>query len=125
MEDKPEYSIQFEEKNGYLHVFISGERDSIEIAYDYWNKIREKVSGLNCSRLLVEEDFPNQISVIDMYDLAKQLAEMFKGNIKIAHVDRNISDLELNKFAETVIGNRGITGRVFNSVADAVKWLVN
>jgi len=31
--------------------------------------------------------------------------------------------MELNKFAENVVRNRGTVGKIFNSIEDAEKWL--
>lgn len=42
---------------------------------------------------------------------------------KVAHVDMNTSDLELNRFGENVAANRGLQIRSFSNAADAEAWV--
>jgi len=123
-EELQEYTIHFEQRPTYLYAFVSGPKDTGEVSKKFWKEIHDKSIELNCHRLLVEEDFPNQLSTYDMYDVAKTAAAMFRGKVKIAHVDKNLSDLELNEFGETVSVNRGLINRVFNQVEAAEKWLL-
>jgi hypothetical protein len=62
------------------------------------------------------------IKYIKSNNIGEFITHKFVG-IKIAYVDRNLSDVELNKFGETDAINRGAFGRVFNNIIDAEKWL--
>ena len=76
-------------------------------------------------RLLVEENFPNQLSMIQMHMLAVFIAELLPPAIKVAFVDQNAEQNDLNAFGETVAVNRGVVGRVFMTAADAEAWLTS
>ena len=117
-----DFSLKFENKGNYLYVFATGPKDSLIIAKKMWGAIYSKAKELELNSILVEEDFPNQLSTFDMHDIGEFIAEKFMG-IKIAHVDRQISDIELNKFVENVAINRGAIGKIFNKIENAVKWL--
>jgi hypothetical protein len=69
------------------------------------------------------ENFQNQLSVIEILEVAKAVAEMFQGKMRIAHVDKHMTDLELNKFGEVVASNRGLVVRVFNNLEKAKEWI--
>jgi len=59
-----------------------------------------------------------------MFETAKFVAKVFGYKIKVAHVDRKMSDMQLNRFGETVAVNRFCVARVFNKLDDAEKWIL-
>ena len=73
---------------------------------------------------MVEEEFPNQLSTIEVYTLIEAIVEMITSPLKIAFVDRSTEQNDLNLFAETVAVNRGIIGHVFSEMTNAEKWLM-
>jgi hypothetical protein len=44
-------------------------------------------------------------------------------SIKVAFVDVYLDQQDVNSFGELVAVNRGLSGKVFNNIADAEKWL--
>ena len=122
-ETHPDFSIRFEQRSGYLYVFVSGPRDDLGVSTRFWERVHAQAVDSENSRLLVEEDFPNQLSTLELFEIAKRTTEMFGYRFKIAHVDQNASDMELNRFAETVAANRGLHMRVFSTVGAAEEWL--
>ena len=118
-----DYRLIFEERDNYLYVFVAGPKDSAEVSIRFWTEIHKKTTALGTQKLLVEEDFPNQISTIDMFESANFVCETFRGKIKIAHVDARLSHIDLNSFGETVAVNRGLDAAVFDNIEDAIKWL--
>lgn len=71
----------------------------------------------------MEEDFPNQLSTMEMYHVAAHVADTFAEMTQVAHVGRRLTDLELNRFGEDVAVNRRLNARVFKARADAEAWL--
>lgn len=122
MDDKP-YRITFDERPGYLHVFVEGSRDSYAISAAYWREIAEVCERNGTTKLFVEEDIPEAVGFSDMYRIAAELPEMFRGII-IAFVDRYADQTELNTFGELVAQNRGVRGRLFADAEAAEKWLL-
>ena len=90
---------------------------------EFLEQIHSKAVEFGSEGILIEEEFPNQLSTMEMFDAAEFATEIFRGQGKVAHVDQHLSDMELNQFAETVAVNRGLIVRVFNKTADAEKWL--
>jgi hypothetical protein len=119
----PDFTVHFEERPGYLYAFVNGHKDSLEVSKRFWAQIHATAVELDSKRVIVEEDFPNQLSTMEIFEIAEFVTKTFRYNIKIAHVDRKMSDMQLNRFAETVAVNRCCKGRVFNKLDDAEKWI--
>ena len=120
----PDFTLSFEERDEYLYAFVNGIRDSVDVSKGFWKQIHLKAKESGFHRILVEEDFPNQITIVEMFEVAEYIAELYH-NMKIAHVDKRLTDFDLNRFGETVSTNRGLQGKVFNQVAEAEQWLIH
>ena len=125
MESKGEgaANIRFDDREGFLYAYVSGERDSLAISIEYFHRVVEEAYKRESKRLLIEENFPNQLSLTEIYTLTVEISKMLKTPLKIAFVDRMAEQNQLNMFGETVAVNRGVYGRVFSDIREAEKWL--
>jgi hypothetical protein len=119
------YRISFENRSGYLYVYVSGEHDSYEISRRYWQEVADQCARLKAAKVLIEEDIPEVISMGEMYQLASEIPELGFFGIRIAFVDRYIEHQDLNQFGELVAVNRGLHGKIFNDLDAAEKWLLS
>ena len=124
MSQQKPYVIQFDYREKYLSALVSGEKDSLEVSLMFWKDIFNECETKKYKRILISENFKNDISAIDMYILGEKLIEMAPKNISVAFVDAQIQQLEMNKFTETVIYNRGGKGKAFADQHEAEKWLL-
>jgi len=124
MQEEKLYKIQFDYRDKYLFAFVSGEKDSLEISLKFWQEIFNECEAKSYKRILVTENFRNNISAIDMYILGEKLSEMASRNTSVAFVDSQIQQMEMNKFTETVAYNRGGRGKVFAEMKEAEEWLL-
>lgn len=115
--------IQFKERDGYLRASFSGKCDSLAISTDCWQQSIDECRKRGFKKLLVEEDFPNQLSMHEIYTLIEAIRKMLTFDMQIAFIDTDSEQAELNLFGETVAINRGITGKVFNDRTNAEAWL--
>jgi 3-dehydroquinate synthetase len=122
-QEKP-YEIQYKYHEKYLSALVTGEKDSLEVSLMFWKEIFDECESRKYKRILINENFRNDISAIDMYILGEKLIEMAPKNISVAFVDEQIKQLEMNKFTETVVYNRGGKGKAFADFAEAEKWLL-
>ncbi|HEX2394710.1 MAG TPA: hypothetical protein VHI78_05150 [Bacteroidales bacterium] len=122
-QEKP-YNIQFEYHDKYIVALVSGEKDSLEVSLMFWKEIFDECEANKIKRVLIIENFRNDISAIDMYILGEKLIEMAPKNMMAAFVDNQLQQLEMNKFTETVAYNRGGKGKAFASRKEAEKWLI-
>jgi hypothetical protein len=122
-EAKP-YTLQFEYREGYLYASVSGEKDSLETSLLFWQEIFDEGEAKNYKKILITENFKNEISTMDMFILGEKLLEMASRNTSVAFVDKQLQQMEMNKFTETVIYNRGGRGKAFSDMKEAEKWLL-
>lgn len=118
------YLLKVEHRPDYLYVYIEGEHDSYAISHAYWTEISLECERVKASRLMVDENLIENVSVAEMYQIASEIPGMFSG-ISIAFVDRHADQAELNEFGELVAVNRGVTGKFFVDEKDAEEWLLS
>ncbi|MET0754470.1 MAG: hypothetical protein ABWZ66_13895 [Pyrinomonadaceae bacterium] len=119
------YELSFEYRPQYLYVHVAGDRDSYEISKQYWREIAEECKRSACKKVLIEEDITENVSMPDMYQFASEILELGFFGIRVAFVDLQDDQTQLNKFGETVATNRGLFSRVFNNTPEAEKWLLS
>jgi hypothetical protein len=120
------YKVTFDQNSGYLHAVATG-TNSKENVMGYLADILHECMSRDCFRVLIEErlDGP-RLNMTDVYEIASQGPSRAAGRRPvIAYVDVNATSTSTMKFAEDVAVNRGNILRVFPSVADARRWLVN
>jgi len=123
MTEELPFTLTFEKRDGYLYAFVAGPKDNFDVSRAFWTEIHSKATKLGSRKVMVEEDFPNQLSTMEMFDLGEILATLFGFAVKIAFIDRSLLDTDLNKFGEDVAVNRGFNGRVFDTYENAEEWL--
>jgi len=124
---EPEMSYQLtiiQKPAGYLHAIVTG-LNSKENVKAYLADVLEACKIQGCNQVLIEERLEGpRIDTINVFQIASEGSRQAMGFYKaIAYVDVN-AEGELMKFAETVAVNRSLPVRLFSSVADAERWLV-
>jgi len=120
------YKVTFDQKAGYLHAVVTG-TNSRENVVHYLLEILHQCVTRDCFRVLIEERLEGpRLGTMDIFEIASgghhRLAERYP---TVAYVDVNATNASEMKFAEDVAVNRGISIRVFPSVAGARRWLEN
>lgn len=123
MDDTKPYHLTFEPRPHYLVARVSGEADSVAISLAYWAEVAAECRARGMARVLVIEELKQKPTPFEVFEVASRLREVGMGGIVIAFVDTDLDQLPENLFGETVATNRGLVGKVFNSVADAEAWL--
>jgi len=119
------YRLRLDQEPAYLHAIVTG-HNSRENVTRYLEEIRRECAARGCRRLLIEERLEGpRLGTMDVFDIAADASGRTDGLLgAIAYVDVN-ADGGWMGFAENVAVNRGLPVRVFASVADAKKWLLN
>jgi hypothetical protein len=120
-----DYTLRFEQRDGYLYAHVRGEHDSVAISTAYWSEIARRCHELDARRLLVVEELAERADVLDVYEVASGLVALGFSRIRIAFVDLLLEEQPMMQFAERVARNRGIDGRVFRDEAAAEAWLLS
>ena len=117
------YTILFEQRPEYLYVYVEGERDSYAISIAFWREIARECQARGTTRVLIDENIVQNVSVAEMYQVASEMPSMFSG-IAIAFRDRYADQAEINEFGELVAQNRGVVGKFFVDLEEAERWLL-
>lgn len=117
--------IRFENRDGYLYTFFSGKRNGLSDAKKYWQCAIDECNKRAYKQLLVEQHFSIPLSTVDTFALAEAISRMPVTHLTVAFVDRDLTQTDMNMFAETVAVNRGGFGRVFVNLTDAKAWLTS
>ncbi|MCJ7774346.1 MAG: hypothetical protein MUP22_14580 [Desulfobacterales bacterium] len=121
--NKKDKVISYEDRKGYLYAFMTGVRDGVGDAIEYWRQILKECNKRGYRKVLVEQQFDKPLSTMGAFTLVEELLEMIVIKTRIAFVDRDATQNDINMFTETVAVNRGIFVRVFTNINDAVNWL--
>jgi len=92
---------------------------------NYLEEVFRECQVRDCNQLLIEECLEGpRVGTFDVFQIATEGTGRAHGYFKaIAYVDVKAQG-ELMRFAETVALNRGLPVKVFSSVSEAKKWLL-
>jgi hypothetical protein len=118
------YKLTIIQKPAYLHIVVTGANSKENVAR-YFSEVRKECAVRNCSRVLIEERLEGpRLPIRDVFDIVAQESRRAKGQFKaIAYVDVHAAGT-LMMFAEDVAVSRGVPAKVFSSVSEAEKWLL-
>jgi hypothetical protein len=119
------YKLTVTPKPTYLHIIVTGQLTE-ENVLRYFEEIHCECTAHNCFRILIEESLDGpRLSVVKVLELISGEGSKNKGLFKaIAYVDVNAVDDSM-KFIENASVNRGLPVKVFSTVTNAEKWLLN
>ena len=116
------YTLELEDREGYLYALAGGERLTAQISASYWNEIAGHCFEKECFKILIEKDFTEGVGPSDMLLMADHLGKLLPGR-RIAFVDRHNHD-NINELGKKLARNRHVIMQLFDSVTDAEKWLL-
>ena len=116
------YSLKMEHVDPYLHVTVSGARVTPRIALDYWREIIDECDRTDCSRILLDHDFAEMISMQEMIEVIGPVTEMLKGRI-MAFYDR-YGHYEIPEAGKMIMRAQNVKMQIFHDLDRAERWLL-
>lgn len=116
------YTLEFEDRPGYLVARVSGPTDSAAIKLAYFAEVAAEARARGLRKVLVVEALDTTVAFGEVSGIASQLPPVLKGLI-IAFVDLQPEHHEVNRLGEAVAVDGGAVGRVFRTLAEAEKWI--
>lgn len=119
------FTLSINPRPGFLHARITGE-NSVATVQGYMAQLRAACQSHRCPDVLIEENLTGPgLQSFDIFGMISGGArETSQALGRIAYVDTNPEhERRLMQFAETVAVNRGVSIRVFATVADAEAWI--
>ena len=108
----------------HVLVIADGDKD-----YRYMNRLWREVAMVceqhDCYNVLGLADTSTPVEAVDGYDLPAIFRELGIGqHYRIAWVEKDEDARGTLEFVETVLSNRGLPGRLFETEAQAREWLL-
>ncbi len=119
--DKP-YTIKLEDRGKYLYALVGGKKLTPEIAGSYWREIAGKCFELEKTKIMIEKDFAESVSPLEMLQMATYLGELLATR-KIAFIDRHGNE-DINELGKKIARNRAVKMQIFKDAESAEKWLL-
>jgi hypothetical protein len=116
------YSIEMEDRGEYLYALVGGKKLTPEIAGAYWREIAGKCFELEKTKILIEKDFTETVSPLEMVHMGNYLGELLATR-KIAFLDRHGNE-DINDLGKKIARNRDVKLQVFKDIESAEKWLL-
>ena len=117
------YKLEHQPRDGYVYFKVTGE-DSLETSLAYFQEVFDIAISMESPHILIDEYLDGDLSTIEMYELTEKIPDMQKGHVfKVAFVDSQAKNPAEQEFGVTVVRNRGMDGRKFGNIDDAVAWL--
>jgi len=118
----PPYKLSLEEREGYLHAQIEGDKDSYDTTMGACTQIAAACKGRRAKKVLVEHQVHGRLSTLEIFKIASQLPDLFE-DVWVAFVIHTATAPDNPEFLETVAQNRGGRGRLFEDPREAEVWL--
>lgn len=120
MEDH--YQVDFD--GSVVKVILKGKED-IDVASRLWADVVKNCEESSCYRVLGVAETTGPLGTMDSYHHAELFEKLgITHKYRIAWVELNAEAFKAAAFAETVLRNRGLPGRLFSSEAEAMAWLM-
>lgn len=109
------------DRGEYLWVLVSGQKLTPEISASYWNEIAERCFETNQNKIMIEKNFAESVEPAEMLQMATNLGQVLPTR-RIAFIDRYDHE-SINELGKKLARNRDVLMQLFDSPADAERWL--
>ena len=115
------FTVSFQ--GDHIRVDSVAER-SIDYARSLWTEVVEICKKHDCYFVLGVSNAPGPMPTMDGYEHAELFRELeMFGKYRIAFAELSDDAREATLFVETVLRNRGLSGKVFCTEEEARRWL--
>ncbi len=118
------YVMSFTVENDFLRIQLKAD-SSFETSKRFWTELYDLCGKHDRTKILVISD-SEPVKTLPAFDHAALLIETgFTIQHRVAWVETNPVGMEIDKFIENVLVNRGIIrAKLFSEESDAKKWLL-
>jgi hypothetical protein len=122
MEAEKGYAIELENHGEYLHAIVGGLRVTPEIALGYWREIIGECEKLSVSKILLEHNFVEMISMQEMLEIIGPVADLLRGR-SFAFLDR-YGHYDIPEAGKKILRGHDVKMQLFRDLDEAEKWLL-
>jgi len=108
----------------HIRVIADGDKD-YHFLYRTWRDVTAACELHDCFNVLGIANTTTPVEAMEGYELATLFQEFnIDQRYRIAWVEADENARDVAKFAQTVLANRGLPGLLFETEAEARKWLL-
>ena len=111
-----------DEMGEYIHAVVGGLRVTPEIALSYWREIVEKCEETGCSKILLEHNFVEMISMGEMLQVIGPVGELLRG-YSMALYDR-YGNYDIPEAGKVILRGHDVKMQLFHDLDEAKRWLL-
>ena len=119
---KKDYDIEIDDHGTYLHAVVGGLRVTAEAALGYWQEIVDKCDETGCSKILLEHNFVEMISMQEMLEVIGPVGELLKGK-SMAFFDR-YGNYDIPEAGKVILRGHDVKMQLFHDINEAKRWLL-
>jgi hypothetical protein len=121
-DDGKQYDIEMEMREGYLYAVVGGLRVTAEIALDYWHEIIDECERTGLSKILLEHNFVEMISMPEMLTIIGPVTDLLQGRL-LAFYDRQ-GHYDIPEAGKKIMRARNVKMQIFHDLSRAERWLL-
>lgn len=122
MDSEKDYSIETENRGTYLYAIVGGLKVTPEIALGFWGEIVDECDELGLTKILLEHNFVEMISMPEMLEVIGPVGDLLKGKM-FAFYDR-YGHYEIPEAGKVILRGFDVKMQIFHDLAEAEKWLL-
>ncbi len=122
MDNEKDYSIETENRGTYLYAIVGGLKVTPEIALGFWGEIVDECDELGLTKILLEHNFVEMISMPEMLEVIGPVGDLLKGKM-FAFYDR-YGHYEIPEAGKVILRGFDVKMQIFHDLAEAEKWLL-
>lgn len=116
-----QYDLEMEARDGYLYAVVGGLRVTPEIALDYWHEIVDECDRTGCSKILLDHNFVEMISMPEMLTVIGPVTDLLQGRL-LAFYDRQ-GHYDIPEAGKKIMRSHDVKMQIFHNLEEAVRWL--
>src|SRR3954453_10973869 len=116
------YSIEIDDHGEFIHFIVSGLRVTREIALDYWREIIDDCESRGCSKIFLDHNFEEMISMQEMVEVIGPVGEMLQGRL-LAFYDR-FGHYDIPEAGKMILRSHNVKMQIFHDIHEAERWLL-
>ena len=119
------YQLTITQKPAYLHAIVTGEHSKANVV-GFLRQVLRECAERQSVKVLIEERLEGpSLGLFEVFEIVLRGSIEASGKLKaIGYVDIH-ADASLMKFVENVAVNRAMPLRIFPTVPEAEKWLLD
>ena len=111
-----------EDRGEYLYAVVGGLRVTPEIALSYWREIIAECDKLGYSKILLDHNFVQMISMPELLEVIGPVADLLQGRM-FAFYDR-YGHYDIPEAGKKILRSQDVKVQIFHDVKEAEKWLL-